>query len=56
MLVVKMKEDEYLMIGDSIKVMITTGTGSTKLGIKAPKDVLILRGDLYEKAMDKDSE
>lgn len=56
MLVLTRKEDEYFMIGDSIKVMITTCTGTVKLGIRAPKDVKILRGELYDAEEQDDAE
>ena len=56
MLVLTRKEDEYFMIGDSIKVMITTCAGTVKLGISAPKDVKILRGELCDAEEQDDTE
>ena len=56
MLVLTRKEDEYFMIGDSIKVVVTTCAGTVKLGISAPKDVKILRGELCDAEEQDDAE
>ncbi|MGB4041111.1 MAG: carbon storage regulator CsrA, partial [Bacillota bacterium] len=48
MLVLARKVNESLMIGDEIEVKLLSIDGDTvRLGIEAPKDVLILRKELY---------
>lgn len=47
MLVLTRKSEETIVIGDDVVVkVIRTGNGSVKLGIVAPKDVRVLRGEL----------
>jgi carbon storage regulator len=49
MLIITRKKGESLMIGDDIEITITKiDDGSVKIGIKAPKNVNILRKELYE--------
>lgn len=49
MLIITRKKDESLMIGDDIEVtVLKLEDGSIKLGINAPKEVTILRKELYE--------
>jgi carbon storage regulator len=49
MLVLSRKKDEKVMIGDGIEVTVVEVKGDTvKLGISAPKDVKIYRGELLE--------
>jgi carbon storage regulator len=49
MLIITRKNGESLMIGDNIEITITKIIdGSVKIGINAPKDVNILRKELYE--------
>lgn len=49
MLIITRKKGESLMIGDDIEIIISKiDDGSVKIGIKAPKDVEILRKELYE--------
>ncbi|HHZ04241.1 carbon storage regulator CsrA [Acetomicrobium hydrogeniformans] len=49
MLVLSRKEGESLMLNDTIEVMVVEiGKGQVRLGIRAPKDVLILRKELTE--------
>lgn len=49
MLIITRKKGESLMIGDDIEITISKiEDGSVKIGIKAPKDVIILRKELYE--------
>ena len=49
MLVITRKKGESLMIGDDIEVTISKiEDGSVKIGINAPKNVTILRKELYE--------
>lgn len=49
MLIITRKKGESLMIGNDIEIVIgKIDDGSVKIGIKAPKDVNILRKELYE--------
>ena len=58
MLCVMLKEGEYFMLGDDIKVMFIEDSSSKeiKLGIEAPKSVRISRDKLYEEELRKDPE
>lgn len=48
MLVITRKKDESILIGDNIEVkIIKIDDGSVKIAINAPKEVVILRGELY---------
>lgn len=49
MLVISRKKGESLLIGDDIEItVIKLEDGSVKLGVNAPKEVTILRKELYE--------
>lgn len=49
MLIITRKKGESLMIGDDIEITISKiEDGSVKIGIDAPKEVTILRKELYE--------
>lgn len=49
MLVVTRKKDESILIGDNIEIVVVKiDDGSVKLAIKAPRDVTILRKELYK--------
>lgn len=49
MLVLKRKVGETVMIGDDIQIQVLAVEGdSIKLGFVAPKDVQIIRQELYE--------
>lgn len=52
MLVMSLKEGDYVLIGDNIKVYFEHKVSRDVLdiAISAPKDVLILRGKIHEKA------
>jgi len=55
MLSLSVREGDYLIIGDNIRVHVQKGVGSNmKLGIDAPKSVLIERGKVYEQNLMKD--
>lgn len=57
MLIITRKKGESLMIGDDIEITITKIIdGSVKIGINAPKDVNILRKELYEEVKDENKE
>ncbi len=49
MLILTRKSDESIYLGNDIMIKILeTSKHGTKLGIKAPKEMLILRGELKE--------
>ncbi len=53
MLVLTRKRTELIKIGDDIVItVIHTSRGSVKLGIQAPSDVRVLRGELNDRAED----
>jgi carbon storage regulator len=57
MLIITRKKGESLMIGDDIEITITKIIdGSVKIGINAPKNVTILRKELYEEVKDENKE
>ncbi len=40
---------EYLVIGDDIVIQVVSMEGDLRLSIDAPKEVSIVRGEVYEK-------
>ena len=57
MLIVTRKKGESIMIGDDIEITISKiEDGSVKVGIIAPKDVNILRKELYEEVEKENKE
>jgi carbon storage regulator len=49
MLVFTRKNDESLVIGNDIEVTILSiGTGSVKVGIRAPRNISVHRHEVYE--------
>lgn len=56
MLVLTRKRDEVIQIGDNIVIKILkTGKGAIKIGIDAPGDVRVIRGELLEEEKITDS-
>lgn len=54
MLILTRKEGESIQIGDDIEIKITSSTkGVTKLAIKAPKSLMILRSELISQIKDE---
>lgn len=54
MLVISRKVDESLIIGDKITVTILTIEGDRiKIGIDAPRDMTILRQEVYQAVQDQ---
>ncbi len=49
MLTLGRKPGEYVVIGDDIIVKVIKCNDGLRLAIDAPKDVSIIRGELYEK-------
>lgn len=57
MLIITRKKGESLMIGDDIEIIISKiDDGSVKIGIKAPKNIEILRKELYEEVEQENKE
>ncbi|RII36201.1 carbon storage regulator [Clostridium chromiireducens] len=57
MLIITRKKGESLMIGDDIEIIISKiDDGSVKVGIKAPKNIEILRKELYEEVEKENKE
>jgi len=48
-LVLSRQQDETIYIGNDVKITITGATGNVKLGIDAPPEVPIVRGELRER-------
>lgn len=49
MLVVTRKVGESIMIGDDVEISIVKlGDGSVKIGVEAPKDIKVLRKEIFE--------
>lgn len=49
MLVITRKKDEGFLIGENIKITVVDVSGDRiKIGIDAPKDVKIIRNELYD--------
>ncbi|GAB6167716.1 carbon storage regulator CsrA [Clostridium carnis] len=49
MLVITRKKGESILIGDNIEITISKiDDGSVKLGVSAPKDISILRKEIYK--------
>lgn len=57
MLIITRKKGESLMIGDDIEITISKiEDGSVKIGIEAPKNISILRKELYEQVKDENKQ
>lgn len=57
MLVITRKKGESLLIGDNIEITVTKiEDGSVKLAINAPKEISILRKELYEEVGNENKE
>lgn len=57
MLIITRKKGESLMIGDDIEIIVSKiDDGSVKIGINAPKDVTILRKEIYEEVENENKE
>lgn len=49
MLVLSRKTDQSIMIGDDIEIVVSSIDGNTvRIGIKAPRDIKILRKETFE--------
>lgn len=57
MLVISRKNNESILIGDDIEIVVVKiDDGSVKLAINAPKDVTILRKELYKEVAEENKE
>ncbi|ALB44519.1 carbon storage regulator CsrA [Clostridium beijerinckii] len=57
MLIITRKKGESIMIGDDIEIVISKiDDGSVKIGIKAPRDIEVLRRELYEEVEKENKE
>ncbi|ALP89493.1 carbon storage regulator CsrA [Clostridium butyricum] len=57
MLIITRKKGESIMIGDDIEITISKiDDGSVKIGIEAPRNVDILRKELYEEVEKENKE
>jgi len=54
MLLLQLRSGEYLTIGKDIAVQVFQGSGDRiRVGVSAPKDLTILRGEVLERAGEK---
>lgn len=54
MLVITRKKNESILIGDNVEVVVVKiDDGSVKLAINAPKDIKILRKELYKEVIEE---
>ncbi len=57
MLVITRKKDESLLIGDDIEIKIVKiEDGSVKLAISAPRDITILRKEVFDRVKAENEE
>jgi len=57
MLIITRKKGESIMIGNNIEIVISKiDDGSVKIGIKAPRDIEVLRKELYEEVEKENKE
>lgn len=57
MLVISRKKGESIIIGDNIEVtVVKLDDGTVKLAIDAPRDITILRKELYKEVEDENIE
>ena len=57
MLVITRRKDESLLIGDDIEIKIVkVEDGSVRLAISAPRDVTILRKEVFERGKEENKE
>ena len=47
------KQGETIMIGDDIMIKVIKSCDSVRIGIVAPNELAIVRGELYEREQDE---
>ncbi len=56
MLILTRSENQEILIGDNIRIVVLkTTNGQVRLGIDAPKELVVLRGELKEVKSDESS-
>jgi len=55
MLRISLREGDYVMLGDNIRISYDSMNGKNHLvlGIEAPREVEVLRGKIYEERIEK---
>ncbi|KEA45736.1 carbon storage regulator [Campylobacter mucosalis] len=57
MLILSRKENEEILLGNDIKVVVVgIGKGVVKIGIEAPKNMMVLRSELANEIKAKNTE
>jgi carbon storage regulator CsrA len=57
MLVLTRKQQEQILVGENIRITVVRVQGSTvRIGIEAPDDVRILRGEVQQKVQQQESD
>ncbi|WP_445487936.1 carbon storage regulator CsrA [Niallia sp. 03133] len=57
MLVLTRKQGEVIKIGDDIEITIIANKGEqVKIGIQAPKDIQILRKEIYDQTLEENQQ
>ena len=51
MLVLARKEGETIRIGDDIVIHITGAKGRVEIGVEAPREINVIRGELKQKTV-----
>ena len=49
MLAITVREGEYILIGDNIKIKIVKGSEKSVIGIDAPRNIPVLRQAVHER-------
>ncbi len=54
MLSLQVREGDYILVGDNIRITVQKGIGANmKLGFEAPRSISIVRGKVYEQELMK---
>lgn len=55
MLCLSRKEGEWIQVGDARVFVLHASHGRVSIGVEAPRDVKIVRGELLEREKDKEA-